>query len=87
MKNHFLPLLFATALLTACGGQGGAAQDEHDHAAEGAPGTEVALTPEQIKAIGLVTGTMEKRGLTTSLRANGRPDVAHAVRTGRASSP
>lgn len=72
MKNHFLPFLFVTALLSACGGQGSASQDEHDHAADAAPGTEVALTPDQVKAIGLITGTMEKRGLTTSLRANGR---------------
>ncbi|MBP8822875.1 MAG: efflux RND transporter periplasmic adaptor subunit [Flavobacteriales bacterium] len=69
---RFLPLLLALTLLSACGGQGGSAQDDHDHAAEAAHGAEVALTPEQIKAIGLVTGTMEKRGLTTSLRANGR---------------
>jgi len=70
--RDLFPLLLALTLLSACGGQGGAAQDEHDHAAEAAQGTEIALTPEQIKAIGLVTGTMEKRGLTTSLRANGR---------------
>lgn len=55
-------------LLYACGTPH---DDDHDHEhAEG--GTEVILTPEQVKAIGLTTGHMEKRGLSTSLKANGR---------------
>ena len=68
-----LPLLLAAALFTACGGgtaepAGEEGHDEHgeDH------GPEVALSADQIKAIGLITGTMEKRGLKTSLKANGK---------------
>jgi membrane fusion protein, heavy metal efflux system len=34
--------------------------------------SEVALEPEQIKTIGLVTGNLEKRGLKASLKVNGR---------------
>ncbi|MBS1569784.1 MAG: efflux RND transporter periplasmic adaptor subunit [Bacteroidetes bacterium] len=80
--NAFLPVHFRSALpvlllfpllFTACAGSPStAAEDEHDHAAEAVHGNEVALTAAQVRAIGLVTGTMEKRGLTTSLRANGR---------------
>ncbi|HMN04619.1 MAG TPA: efflux RND transporter periplasmic adaptor subunit [Flavobacteriales bacterium] len=56
-------------ILVGCGPAKPTPEDTHDHA-EG--GTEVALTPEQVKAIGLLTGTMEKRALATSLKANGR---------------
>ncbi len=75
MKNHFLPFLLALAIITACGGKSTGPDPYHQDAPAAQPhpeGAEVKLTPEQIKAIGLVTGTMEKRGLTTSLRANGR---------------
>ncbi len=69
-----LPFFFAMALLIACGGNAtpaegeGARPDEHGEA----HGPEVALTADQIKAIGLITGRMEKRGLKTALKANGR---------------
>ena len=71
---RFLPLLLATAFLISCGGTADpTASSADDHANETAShGAEVHLTAEQINAIGLVTGTMEKRGLTTSLKANGR---------------
>ncbi|MBK9420253.1 MAG: efflux RND transporter periplasmic adaptor subunit [Flavobacteriales bacterium] len=74
MKNIFLPLLLATTFLTACGVATDPAgtTDEHANETAAAHGAEVHLTAEQINAIGLVTGTMEKRGLTTSLKANGR---------------
>ena len=69
-----LPSLFAIALLTACGGNAAptAAEEEHhdEHGEEHGP--EVALNADQIKAIGLITGTMEQRGLKTALKANGR---------------
>ena len=71
---RFLPLLLATAFLIACGGAAeptDTADEPHDETAD-SHGAEVHLTTEQINAIGLVTGTMEKRGLTTSLKANGR---------------
>jgi len=72
MKNLFLPLLLTTLFLAACGAAdpAGAADDHANETA--AHGAEVHLTAEQVNAIGLVTGPMEKRGLTTSLKANGR---------------
>lgn len=83
MKQHSIPtsaitrtlaFLFAIALLTACGGNAAptAAEEEHhdEHGEEHGP--EVALNADQIKAIGLITGTMEQRGLKTALKANGR---------------
>ncbi|MFZ1688696.1 MAG: efflux RND transporter periplasmic adaptor subunit [Flavobacteriales bacterium] len=83
MKQHsipksatlrILPFLLFAALLTACGGgapeAAGKDEDHDEHGEE--HGAEVALTADQIKAIGLVTGTMEKRGLKTALKANGR---------------
>ena len=83
MKQHSIPtsaitrtlaFLFAIALLTACGGNAAptAAEEEHhdEHGEE--HGLEVALNADQIKAIGLITGTMEQRGLKTALKANGR---------------
>ncbi|MBX2983155.1 MAG: efflux RND transporter periplasmic adaptor subunit [Flavobacteriales bacterium] len=72
MKKHFLPLLLATALLTACGGVADPTGTPDDHANGSAVNGEVHLTTEQIAAIGLVTGQMEKRGLSTALKANGR---------------
>lgn len=69
-----LPFLVAIALLTACGGDAKpavAAEEKHEEHGE-EHGPEVALTAEQIKAVGLITGTMEQRGLKTSLKANGR---------------
>ncbi len=69
-----LPFLVAIALLTACGGDtkpAVAAEEKHEEHGE-EHGPEVALTAEQIKAVGLITGTMEQRGLKTSLKANGR---------------
>lgn len=70
---RFLPLLLSTALLTACGGVAEPASAPDDHANGSALHTaEVHLSAEQIAAIGLVTGHMEKRGLTTALKVNGR---------------
>lgn len=68
---RMFPFLLAIALLAACSGaaepEGEAGhRDEHGH------GPEVALTAEQIAAIGLTTGRMEMRGLKTSLKANGK---------------
>ncbi len=67
------PLIFTLACLAlvACGGSP-STTDANTTPAGGEAGLEVKLTPEQVKAIGLLTGTMEKRGLTTSLKANGR---------------
>ncbi|MBK6755960.1 MAG: efflux RND transporter periplasmic adaptor subunit [Flavobacteriales bacterium] len=67
------PFLFAIALLAACGGDADpATKEEHHDEHSQDHGPEVALTADQIKATGLITGTMERRGLKTSLKANGR---------------
>lgn len=64
---------FILLAAVACGSPQKQPAPAMDHAPDSSnAGTTVVLAPEQIKAIGLVTGTMEKRGLTTSLRANGR---------------
>lgn len=70
-------LIFPFAALTlftvlSCGGGNTPAADDHAHEAGTPQAVEVTLTADQIKAIGLLTGTMEKRGLSTSLKANGR---------------
>ncbi len=65
-----LALVLATALQacgTPAGESGGTAQENDNGHAE-----QVTLTNDQISAIGLTTGTMEKRGLNSSLRVNGR---------------
>lgn len=68
ISRNLVPVLAICAGLLACGSPH---DDDHDHEHDEAA-TEVSLTPEQIKAIGLTTGTMERRGLSTSLKANGR---------------
>lgn len=84
MKQRFLPFLILL-LFAACGGDTTTATEadqhvradhgDHDERADHDPpqhGPEVSLTAEQITAIGLKTGTMEKRSLKTALKANGR---------------
>lgn len=70
--GRIAPLLFLAAcfLFSCSGGNAEKAIGEEGHA-EG-HGPEVALSADQVKAIGLVTGTMEQRGLKTALKANGR---------------
>lgn len=63
--------------MTACGSDTKAPENtathseeaEHEHEEENT--TTVSLTEEQIKAIGLTVGTIERKNLTTSLKANG----------------
>ncbi len=72
-KRTLMPLLAMTLFtLLSCGGGNAPATDDHAHEAGTTQAAGVSLTADQIKAIGLVTGTMEKRGLSTSLKANGR---------------
>lgn len=66
------PVLFIPSFLFLSCSRGGAPSGQVDEAAHAGHGPEVALTPEQVKAIGLVTGTLEQRGLRTALKANGR---------------
>ncbi len=66
------PLLFATAwLFVSCSGHV-VTEGTTDETPTVGNTAEVSLTAEQISAIGLTTGTMEKRGLKTALKANGR---------------
>jgi len=68
---HIAPALMLFTLLS-CAGEGSTpAPDEHATETTSSHGAEVQLTADQVKAIGLVTGKMEKRGLSTSLKANG----------------
>ncbi len=65
-----LPFLLALAVV-ACSTPA-APGDHAGQESEGAHADEVKLTTDQVAAIGLTTGTMEKRGLNSSLRVNGR---------------
>ena len=73
-KRELMPWAATLMLiaLVACGGGSTPDTNDHAHGPASSQTAEVTLTAEQIKAIGLVTGTMEKRGLSTSLKANGR---------------
>lgn len=68
--RHVLAVLVPCLLILAACGPAKPSPEDEPHQHEGS--TEVALTAEQVQAIGLVTGTMEKRALSTSLKANGR---------------
>ncbi|MCO6483211.1 MAG: efflux RND transporter periplasmic adaptor subunit [Flavobacteriales bacterium] len=68
--RHALAVLVPCLLIPAACGPGKPSPEDEQHQHEGS--TEVALTAEQVQAIGLLTGTMEKRALSTSLKANGR---------------
>jgi cobalt-zinc-cadmium efflux system membrane fusion protein len=65
-------ILIIAIFLTACGGveqKQPEGKEEHAHAAE--EGNTATLTEEQMKSIGIELGSIEKKQLTASLRANG----------------
>jgi cobalt-zinc-cadmium efflux system membrane fusion protein len=68
------PFLIAIAVITGCGTEasGPSIDEGHQDGTGNDRGPEVALSAEQITAIGLITGRLEKRGLKTALKANGR---------------
>lgn len=64
----FLPMLFAALLfLGACGEKKTSASEEH----EDENATEVALTEDQFRTVGIETGVVENRNLNAVIKANG----------------
>jgi len=77
MKNIFLiivVLLFAATSCKTKSAETKAATSVNDTAAkkEAPIATELELTDDQIKAIGLQTGSMEQRNLKSTLKVNGK---------------
>lgn len=64
-------IIIITIFLTACGGkvENKAPEEKEEHAHE--EGNTATLTEEQMKSIGIELGSIEKKQLTASLRANG----------------
>ncbi|MBP6311411.1 MAG: efflux RND transporter periplasmic adaptor subunit [Flavobacteriales bacterium] len=70
---RYLIHLAIMVLLVSCSNEPTAPTIAEEHPAHALDhGPEVVLTAEQVKAIGLITGKMEHRGLKSSLKANGR---------------
>ncbi|MFT3886041.1 MAG: efflux RND transporter periplasmic adaptor subunit [Flavobacteriales bacterium] len=68
----FIPCLFILLALAACGGTPAVEEKGEEHQDEHGEGREVALTADQVKAIGLTLGPLEHRNLKSTLKANGR---------------
>src|SRR6185503_4650888 len=66
--------ILGTSIFTSCGSKETGGHEEHAdtlHTEE----TEIKLTPEQIKAIGIELGTISYRNLKTTLKVNGRLEL------------
>ena len=67
--RYIFTLIFSLVVLVSCGDKKESEPTEEHH--DEAGGTTVSLTQEQIKAIGLETGTVEMRNLKATISANG----------------
>jgi len=71
-KIKFIIAIFiSAALLTSCGSKNTSSENTEEHHDEHKNASTATLTAEQIKTIGIELGTMEKKQLTASLKANG----------------
>jgi len=71
-KIKFTIALFTiAALLNACGTKNTATENAEEHHEEHENVSTATLTAEQIKTIGIELGTLEKKQLSSSLKANG----------------
>lgn len=72
-KISFIIALAAAILFVACGGNNNAIQKDAaaEHTDEHVNVNTATLTAEQIKSIGIETGSIEQKQLTASLKANG----------------
>lgn len=71
-KIKFIIAIFiSAALLTSCGSKNTSSENTEEHHDEHKNASTATLTTEQIKTIGIELGTMEKKQLTASLKANG----------------
>ncbi|MDH7460287.1 efflux RND transporter periplasmic adaptor subunit [Chitinophagaceae bacterium 26-R-25] len=68
-----IQVVFFAAVFTSCGNTGNEQAKQTEVGAHSEPGKEntATLTEAQIKAIGIETGTIEDKQLTSSLKANG----------------
>lgn len=70
-----LPIAYCILLFTSCGGKSSAGKEEehgHDHGGGSHENAMTAsLTAEQMKTIGVQLGSIEKKQLSSSLKANG----------------
>ncbi|MBL0342909.1 MAG: efflux RND transporter periplasmic adaptor subunit [Bacteroidetes bacterium] len=75
LKGSIFTLLVFSLFFTSCGNKESAAHEEDEHGHGGGASHENALTAsltaEQIQSIGIQLGNIEKKQLTSSLRANG----------------
>lgn len=72
MKNSvFIPILATIVLLISCGGNKSVSNKEVDHHDEHENSYTATLTAEQMKSIKIELGSIEKKQLTASLKANG----------------
>ena len=72
-------LLPATMMLCACSGSSVKGRD-HDHEHEGQDAHNVVLEEEQMKAVDIKLGKIERRNLNSSVRVNGRTALAPQYR-------
>ncbi len=71
-KIKFIITIFiSAALLTSCGSKNTTTENIEEHHEEHENASTATLTAEQIKTIGIELGTLEKKQLTASLKANG----------------
>jgi RND family efflux transporter MFP subunit len=71
-KIKFIIAIFiSAALLTSCGSKNTTTENTEEHHDEHENASTATLTAEQIKTIGIELGTLEKKQLTASLKANG----------------
>ena len=73
MKKYIIVIMAiaTTLLLNSCGNKNTATEHEEEHHDEHENALTATLTAKQIKTIGIELGTMEKKQLTDSLKANG----------------
>lgn len=73
MKKYIIVIMAiaTTLLLNSCGNKNTATEHEEEHHDEHENALTATLTAKQIKTIGIELGTMEKKQLTASLKANG----------------
>ena len=71
MKTRFIISIFLAAILFACGSPAKQGEENEEHEHEGPEGV-VVLNERQMKAIGLKTGPLQMRNLTTVIKVNGQ---------------
>lgn len=71
MKLNKIKIIIFAIALSGCGGKKEATVEQKEIKTQSAEPATVFLTDEQVKAAGVVIGTIEMKNLTTSIRVNG----------------